>query len=72
MADSMAGPIDWLKKGISANNSAINVYKDCIAMEDTENANTIMELRAIAMLEHENEQATKAIEILRNYDKTRM
>ena len=72
MVDSMASVIAWLEKGISANNLAIAEYRTSLALEDTEDAFTSMALRAIAMYEDGNEQSIKAIEILRNYDKTRM
>lgn len=63
--------IECLKKGISANNVAIDAYKSSIVITEKyqkdDDAYTIMEMNAIVMLEDGNNQMAKAIEILRNY-----
>lgn len=64
----MDGVINYLKKGISANNEAIAAYIDSIEIvgeKDPDDPILKMQTNAIAMLDDENGQLVKAIEILK-------
>lgn len=63
----MEGTIEYLKRGITANNKAIADYEKSIANAEGENALVRMERNAIEMLKRSNDETNEAIKILEEH-----